>query len=136
MSKFAAKGSKISYLSGSAYVDILQVDSIQFDPGGAPEKIDVTTLDAATNYRSSVPGFITPGTITISGPYDPGIASHAWLRSNAGTQNTFKITMSDTGAAEEVFSATPGGLQIDMSIGGALKFTCQMNVDGPSVMTP
>lgn len=130
MAKFAAKASSIAYLSGSTYIPIVNCKTISFDTGGEVDKVDVTTLDNADNYRDYVSTWINTGSTSISGPYDPGEASHAFLRAQAGNDHSIRITWSDTGAATETFSATVGGLQIEADADGALTFTCPLAILG------
>lgn len=135
MAKIAAKGTKISYLVGSTYTDIAQVKEISYDLGGAPDKVDVTTLDEATNYRSYVTTFLQTGQVTLRMVYDPANSTHDWLRDNGGSSATFKVTHVDAGNATEVFSATVGGMQVTATADGALEATITLEITGASTIT-
>lgn len=132
MAKIAAKGTAIAYLVGSAYTAIAQVRSISYDLGGAADKVDVTTLDTSTNYRDFVSTWLNPGSVELEIVYDPPLASHTWLRTNAGTDQTFRITLPDAGDATETFSASVGALAVEAGADGALVATVSLNILGAS----
>lgn len=131
MAKFSAKGAALAYLSGSSYIPIAQLESFEFDDGDVAV-VDVTTLDSTNNTREKVPTWSDPGPVTLNGPYDPGITSHAWVRSNKGTTQTFRITWPDTGAATESFSAIVGGIKVTANKDNALVFALSLNRTGAS----
>lgn len=132
MAKFAAKGAVLAYLTGSTYTTIAQVSSFEFNDGDVAT-VDVTGLDSANNTREKVATWADPGPVTVNlAAYDPGIASHAWLRTNKGTSQTFKITWPDTGAATETFDAIVGGLTVTADKDNALVAALSLNRTGAS----
>lgn len=132
MAKFPAKGTSISYLVGSTYTAIAQCKSVSFDLGGAPAKINANAHDDATNIAQYVSGRSEPGSVQLEIVYDPGQASHAWLRGAQGATHTFRVALPDTGAATETFSASVGGLQIDADNEGLLVARCTLEILGAS----
>jgi predicted secreted protein len=132
MAKYAAKGAAIAYLSGTTYVPIAQVAEISYDLGGVADKVDVTTHDTVGNYREFVSTWLQTGRVDLTVVYDPGIASHAWLRTQGGNSKTFRITLPDTGDATETFTGTLGALNVSAGVDGRLEATVGIEIEGAS----
>ncbi len=114
MAKFRAKGAILAYLSGSSYIPVAQIVSFEANLGETRE-IDVTTLDQANNYLEFLQSWIETQPLSVNLKYDPGITSHAFLRTNhGGSTQTWKITWPDTGTATEAFSAWVKGFSVSV----------------------
>ena len=58
-------GTKFRRWSGSAWVDIAEINSIN-GPGMSRDTIDVTSLDSTGGYRQFIAGFRDAGTISLA----------------------------------------------------------------------
>jgi len=61
----AGVGTRFRRWSGSAWVDIAEINSIS-GPSMTREQIDVTSLDSTGGYREFIAGFRDAGTISLS----------------------------------------------------------------------
>lgn len=129
MAKFAAKGSKFSYLSGSTYIDVAQIRTIGLGQGST-ELIDVTTLDTSAS-REFVNGFKDSDEITLEIKYDPANSGHEYLRNaHGGSAIGFRVTLSDTGTATFTGSALVTGFSINLDTDGPIDATVTLKPTG------
>jgi predicted secreted protein len=136
MAKFAAKGTTLAYQSGSTYLPILQLDSIEYGVGDTDE-VEVTAYESANSNREYLPTWKSTSPMTFSGFYDPGITSHAYLRgAHGGAAVNWRITLTDTGAAVEAFSAYVKDFSVQPDLNGALKFSFSLRPVGAVTITP
>ena len=140
MAKHSAFGAILSVgttsvIASATYTAIAQIDSIT--PGEpSTEKVDVSTHDDATRYRTFVQGRIDPGEYEISGVLDPANATHFGADGLSGLAATgetraFKLTLPDTGATVVAFQ----GFVMTFGIGelaqdDALRFRATIAVTG------
>jgi len=124
---YSANQTKISYKASSvsAFAEIPYLMEIP-ELGGAPEKIDVTTLsDTAKKY---IPGIKDYGDLVFKFLYDNSStsANYRVLKGldDAGTTATFKIDYPD-GTAHQ-FDAIPSVKLDSGAINGALTFSATM----------
>lgn len=128
MAKYAAKGITLEYLNGSTWTEIAQIRSFNLPVGGEVDKVDVTTLDQADNFREFVSTWITLGSAGVTVVWDYSHASHIWVRENAGSDQSFRATFTDTGAATETFTASIGAPEHDVDVDGAHIATFNLNL--------
>ena len=124
---YSANQTKISYKSGSAttFTELPYLMEIP-ELGGAPEKIDVTTLSDKT--KKYIPGIKDYGDLVFKFLYDNETATSNYrvlkgLDDNE-TKATFKIEYPD-GTAHE-FDAIPSVKLDSGAINGALTFSATM----------
>lgn len=123
---YSANQTKLSYkTSGTTFTEILYLMEVP-EFGGAPEKIDVTTLsDKAKKY---IPGIKDYGDLVFKFLYDNTDASSNYRvlkgMDDAGTTATFQLEYPD-GTAHQ-FAAIPS-VKLDAgTINGALTFSSTM----------
>ena len=123
---YSANQTKLSYkTSGTSFTELLYLMEVP-ELGGAPEKIDVTTLSDKT--KKYIPGIKDYGDLVFKFLYDntDENANYRVLKGldDAGTTATFKIDYPD-GTAHQ-FSAIPS-VKLDAgAINGALTFSATM----------
>ena len=132
---YSANNTKISYKVGSGtFAEIPYLMEVP-ELGGAPEKIDITTLgDSVKRY---IPGIKEFGDLVFKFLYDNGSATANYRilkdMDDKGTTATFKIDYPD-GTAHQ-FDAIPS-VKLDAgTINGALTFSATMMLQGDIVTT-
>ena len=113
MAKIAGKGTLFQIAVGGSYSTVAQLRDISCS-GAEALVYDSTTLDTSGAGRTSaVTGYSNPGTVTISGLYDPSDDTHNLLtdKLTSPVDSTYKIVFSDD--TEQTFTAA--GLSFDVS---------------------
>ena len=127
MNRMTANNTKISYKlnSASSFTELEYLMEVP-EFGGAPEKIDVTTL--SDKVKKYVPGIKDLGDLVFKFLYDNSseTANYRVLKSmeNAGTAVTFQILYPD-GTAHQ-FDAIPSVKMDAGTLNGALTFSATM----------
>lgn len=123
MAKIKSKGKRLYRLNGSTYALIPQLDNIPFSIGSYDET-EVSTHDAATDDRESLPTWKQANSQTMSGKWDPADTQHAWLLSNlGGAEQTFIVRYPTTPPKSIAFTAKITGLEIPDDLNGSLDFS-------------
>lgn len=136
MARMTANNTKISYKSGSA-ATFTELEYLMEVPefGGAPEKIDVTTL--SDKIKKYVPGIKDLGDLVFKFLYDNSseTANYRVLKKmeDDGTAATFKIEYPD-GTAHQ-FDAIPSVKMDAGTLNGALTFSATMVLQSDITVT-
>ena len=137
MARMTANNTKISYKSGSEAATFTELEYLMEVPefGGAPEKIDVTTL--SDKVKKYVPGIKDLGDLVFKFLYDNSseTANYRVLKKmeDDGTAATFKIEYPD-GTAHQ-FDAIPSVKMDAGTLNGALTFSCTMVLQSDITVT-
>ena len=132
---YSANNTKLSYkIDGGSFIEMQYLMEIP-ELGGAPEKIDVTTLsDAAKKY---IPGIKDFGDLVFKFLYDNSseTANYRVLKNldDSTTAATFKIEYPD-GTAHQ-FDAIPSVKLDSGAINGALTFSATMMLQSDIAIT-
>ena len=137
MARMSANNTKISYKSGAEAATFTELEYLMEVPefGGAPEKIDVTTL--ADKVKQYVPGTKDLGDLVFKFLYDNSseTANYRVLKKmeDDGTAATFKIEYPD-GTAHQ-FDAIPSVKMDAGTLNGALTFSATMVLQSDITVT-
>ena len=137
MARMTANNTKISYKSGAEAATFTELEYLMEVPefGGAPEKIDVTTL--ADKVKQYVPGTKDLGDLVFKFLYDNSSesANYRVLKKmeDDGTAATFKIEYPD-GTAHQ-FDAIPSVKMDAGTLNGALTFSATMVLQSDITVT-
>lgn len=125
MNRMTANNTKISYKKDQNFIELEYLMEVP-EFGGAPEKIDVTTL--SDKVKKYVPGIKDLGDLVFKFLYDNSseTANFRVLKAleNAGEAVTFQITYPD-GTAHQ-FDAIPSVKMDAGTLNGALTFSATM----------
>lgn len=136
MSGMSANNTKIFYKTGAA-TEFTEIPYIMDVPefGGAPEKVDVTTL--SDKVKKFVPGIIDLGDLDFQFLYDNSTATSNYRvlkgLQDTHTMATFKITYPDSTAHQ--FDAYVSVKMDEGAINGALTFTCSVQMQSDITVT-
>ena len=137
MARMTANNTKISYKSGAEAATFTELEYLMEVPefGGAPEKIDVTTL--SDKVKKYVPGIKDLGDLVFKFLYDNSseTANYRVLKKmeDDGTAATFKIEYPD-GTAHQ-FDAIPAVKMDAGTLNGALTFSATMVLQSDITVT-
>ena len=122
MAKIAGKGTLFQIAVGASYSTVAQLRDISCS-GAEAIVYDSTTLDTGVGRTSAVTGYSNPGTVTISGLYDPSDDTHNLLtaKKTAPVDSTYKIVFSDE--TEQTFTAAGLSFDVSASLDDATTFT-------------
>ena len=131
------QGTKLSYLSTepSTYTDICAIQTIS-GPDGSAATIDATTL--CSTAKEFIVGLPDYGTVSLTGLYDPADTAIGALKTqfDAQTEESFKITLADTGAAEITFDGYVTQFSWDIQPDDVVKVNISIKVTGAVTVTP
>ena len=137
MARMTANNTKISYKSGAEAATFTELEYLMEVPefGGAPEKIDVTTL--SDKVKKYVPGIKDLGDLVFKFLYDNSseTANYRVLKKmeDDGTAASFKIEYPD-GTAHQ-FDAIPSVKMDAGTLNGALTFSATMVLQSDITVT-
>ncbi|MFR1435856.1 MAG: phage tail tube protein [Acutalibacteraceae bacterium] len=137
MARMTANNTKISYKSGSEAATFTELEYLMEVPefGGAPEKIDVTTL--SDKVKKYVPGTKDLGDLVFKFLYDNSSDTSNYRvlkgQEDAGTAVTYKIEYPD-GTAHQ-FDAIPSVKMDAGTLNGALTFSATMMLQSDITVT-
>ena len=122
MAKIAGKGTLFQIAVGASYSTVAQLRDISCS-GAEAIVYDSTTLDTGGGRTSAVTGYSNPGTVTISGLYDPSDDTHNLLTAKitSPVDSTYKIVFSDE--TEQTFTAAGLSFDVSASLDDATTFT-------------
>ena len=122
MAKIAGKGTLFQIAVGASYSTVAQLRDISCS-GAEAIVYDSTTLDTGVGRTSAVTGYSNPGTVTISGLYDPSDDTHNLLTAKitSPVDSTYKIVFSDE--TEQTFTAAGLSFDVSASLDDATTFT-------------
>ena len=132
---YSANKTKISYKVGAgAYTEIPYLMEVP-ELGGAPEKIDVTTL--SSDVKMYIPGIKDLGDLAFKFLYDnsSSTSNYRVLKglADAGAKASFQIEYPDT--SKHVFDAIPAVKMDSGAINGALTFSVTMLLQSDIAVT-
>lgn len=137
MSGTSANNTKIYYKGAGATTQFVEIPNLMDVPefGGAPEKIDVTTL--SDKVKKFIPGIIDMGDLVFKFLYDNSTATSNYrvLKNLQDTKaaTDFKITYPD--GTSHAFNAYVSVKMDEGSINGALTFSCTMAMQSDITVT-
>ena len=122
MAKIAGKGTLFQIAVGASYSTVAQLRDISCS-GAEAIVYDSTTLDTGVGRTRAVTGYSNPGTVTISGLYDPSDDTHNLLTAKitSPVDSTYKIVFSDE--TEQTFTAAGLSFDVSASLDDATTFT-------------
>lgn len=138
MATTRGQGTLLKVSIAASYTTISQRTSVT-PPKKNRAKIETTDLDSTA--ETSIPGIMRVGECDMVLNYDPAAATHAYLEASidAGSQTaeSFKLIYSDSGAAEEAFTAWVMELgREEATTDGLMKCAVKLCVTGLNTLTP
>jgi hypothetical protein len=131
MVKVASKGTVLQQEISSVLVARAQLDSITYT-GSESEVYDCTTLDGAVGRAFSQTGYSSVGEVSLSGFYDPVLASHTEMRDLITTpaQQNWAVVFADTAATTMSFAGAGITWENTVAMSDGLKFSATITVTG------
>lgn len=134
-----AMGTKVQRLNpvSGAYDDIIGLGDIT-GPSESVDMLDVTSHSSPNESEEKIPTVHRHGTISAPMRFDPSNAVHIALLSDKQSKRlgTYKLIMTDTGAAELSFTAYVTELSYSFPVAGALTQNFQLTLTGALTLTP
>lgn len=136
MAALASQGTilAVSTDSGSTWVDLCQLSSIN-GPDGSSSEIEVTTL--CSSAKEYISGLADYGNVAISGMYDPANAGLVSLKTlyDSGDEAQFRITLTDTASTEITFDGYVNAYSWAFEADDASRVSSNIRVTGPVTVT-
>lgn len=131
MVKVKSRGTVFQQEVSMTYTAIAQLDSIAFS-GFESETFDCTTLDGAVGKALAPTGYSEVGEVSISGFYDPVLASQTNLRDlvSAPAETNFKVIFADTATTELGFAGAGFSWESTVAMSDGLKFASTIKITG------
>jgi len=131
MVKVASKGTVLNQEISMVQVARAQLDSITYT-GSESEVYDCTTLDGSVGRAFSQTGYSAVGEVSISGFYDPVLASHTEIRDLITTpaEQNWQVTFADTGTTTMSFAGAGITWENTVAMSDGLKFSATITVTG------
>lgn len=127
-------GTKLSYsaVPATTYTDLPDLQDIP-ELGGAPDKVEVTTL--ADSSRRYINGLVDYGDLVFTFLYDNDDASASWrvLEGMNGVLKTWKVTLPDT--TTFVFTGQGYVKLASAGVNAPLAFTLSINLNSAITIT-
>ena len=132
MAKVPSKGTVLQQEISMTFTAVAQLTEVNRS-GTESETYESTTLDTSGAFKEyEATGYTEPGTVDISGFYDPALAGHqaiTTLLTTPADQN-WKIIYADTGTTEEAFTSAGLSHEMQTAMSDGLKFSSSLKLDG------
>ena len=131
MAKVPSKGTALQQEIAMVYTTVAQLTDIS-RAGTENETYDATTLDGLVYKEYEPTGYTEPGTIDISGLYDPALAGHVAITDLLGTpaKQNWKIIYADTALTEDDMTSAGISHELTAAMADGLRFSTSMKLTG------
>ncbi len=131
MAKVVSKGTVFQVDIASTLTAVAQLTDIS-SSGNESETYDSTTLDGAVAKTYGQTGFTEPGTVDISGFYDPVLSTHTEMRDLLDTpaDKDYAIVYADSGTTTKSFTGAGISFEDQVTLNDGVKFSCSIKLTG------
>jgi predicted secreted protein len=136
MAIVSGKGTKLQLEIATVFTDIAQITGL------TPPSMEMGTVETThllSTWREYVSTIPDAGEISFSIEYDPAHASHAalWTAFQGGAVESWKILLTDTGAASIEFGGILTGFSWDeVTVDGIVTASISVKLSGEITITP
>ena len=132
MAKVPSKGTVLQQEISMTFTAVAQLTDISRS-GTESETYDATTLDTTGAFKEyDQTGYSEPGTVELSGFYDPALSGHQAITTLITTpaDQNWKIIYADSGTTEEAFTGVGVSNEVTAAMNDGLKFNSSIKISG------